>query len=191
MRSEIIAALLVVAILAGVGGGYIAGSQVTATVRTTTIVTTTTTTSTALTTNTFLATSSLTVTYTTTQTTTITNIVKPPLVSLVILGASISHSLPQRALIVSYSKSLNASSYVAVENNGTTIMTSTQLLLIMKYGNGVYTGDVNSPTYSLEPGGTLYLEMSSLPVSAYPGEVFTVSVTIGQESTQPFTNTFY
>jgi hypothetical protein len=78
-----------------------------------------------------------------------------------------------------------------IENNGTGTATFTQLLLILKYGNGVYTGTLNPPQYSLEPKALLYLEMSSLPSAAYSGEVFTLTAALDNASTQPFTNTFY
>jgi hypothetical protein len=186
MRGEVAALLLVVVILVGGGAGYLIGNTNT---RASTSISTATTT--VITTTTNLATSSLTVTYTATQRTTITSLVEPASGPLVILGASISHNLPQRALIFSLSKSLNASSYVAIENNSTGTATFTQLVLVLKYGNGVYTGTFTSPPYSLEPKALLYLEISSLPVAANLGELFTVFVAIGNNSTQSFTNTFY
>jgi len=137
-------------------------------------------------------TSTLTVTYTTTQISTTTSLVRSLSGPLVILGASISHDLPQKALAFSYSKNgLNSSSYVAIENNGTGTVTFTQLVLLLEYGNGVYTGTFNLLSYSLEPKALLFLEISSLPLAAYAGEGFTVSVGFDHTSTQPFTNTFY
>jgi len=194
MRNGVIALLLVVAVLAGGGAGYLIGNANTRainSVSTATIVTTSTTTTTGVTTTTALATSSLTVTYTATQSTTITSLVGPTSVSLVILGASISHDLPVRGTGFTVSKSLNSSSYVVIENNGTGTVTFTQLVLFLKYGNGAYTGALNSPPYALEPKTVLYLEISSLPMAAFLGEPYTVSVSIGQNSTQPLTNAFY
>jgi len=133
----------------------------------------------------------VTTTVTTTQVSTTTSLVKPSSGPLVILGASISHDLPQKALTFSYSKSLNSSSYVAIENNGTGTVTFTQLVLFLKYGNGAYTNAYNLMSYSLEPKALLYLEVSSLPLAAYAGEGFTVSVAFDNTSTQQFTNTFY
>jgi len=194
MRNGVIASLLVVAIVIGAGVGYLRGSSNLRTITSvstsaTTIVTAATTT--AVTTNTALVTSSLTVTYTVTQRTTLTSLIEPTSGPLVILGASISHSLPVGGTGFTVSKSLNSSSYVAIENNGTGTVTFTQLVLFLKCGNGAYTGAFNSPPYALEPKTPLYLEMTSLPTATYQGEPFTVSVSIGQNSTQPFTNAFY
>ena len=192
MRGELATVLLVAAVLIGAGAGYLLGSSSTRTVTSASTVTSiSATTTTVVTTNTALITSSLTVTYTITQKTTLTSLIGPTSGPLVILGASISHSLPVRGTGFTVSKSLNSSSYVAIENNGTGTVTFTQLVLLLKYGNGVYTGAFNSPSYALEPKAPLYLEISSLPKAAYLGEPFTVSVSIGPNSTQPFTNAFY
>jgi len=190
MKRAVVAVLLVVGILVGGGAGYLLGNAHLSAV-TSVSTTTTTVTTTVVTTDTVLATSSLTVTYTTTQETTLTSLIRPPLGLLVILGASISHSLPVRGTGFTVSTSLNSSSYVAIGNNGTGKVTFTQLVLLLSYGNAVYTGTFNSSPYALGPKTTLYLEISSLPTAAYQGEPFNVSVSIGQNSTQPFTNAFY
>ena len=194
MRNGAIASLLVIAILAGAGTGYLLGyaSERTVTSVSTFVSTSTSTVTvqgTGLTVQTTTITS--TSTYTTTQVSTTTSLVRSSSGPLVILGASISHSLPQKAVVFSYSMELNSSSFVAIENNGTGAVTFTQLLLILKYDNGVYTETLNSPPYSLEPRVPLYLELSSLPTVAYLGEPFTVTVTIDHNSTQPFTSIFY
>jgi len=196
MRGELATVLLVAAILAGGGAGYLLGSSSARTitsVSTSTVATISisTATSTVVTTNNTLVTDTLTVTSTTTQKITSTSLVEPTSGPLVILGASISHSLPVRGSGFTLSKVLNSSSYVTIENNGSATVTFTQLVLFLKYGNGVYTVAFNSPPTILEPMAPLYLEISSLPTAAYLGEPFTVTVSVGQNSTQPFTNAFY
>jgi hypothetical protein len=176
-------AFLVLGLLVGGFVAYVAISPSRQTSTTTEVSRTTTTVFSTLT--------GQTTTLTTTSYSTITTTVFTSAMAgqIVVLGASISHSLSGTAITLYCLSSPNSTSFVEVLNNGTTAIDIS--FLALRFGNNIYTASFGHGFCTVAAGTTLYLVLRTIPTGATQGEAYFVIVGYGSLQSASFSNTFY